>query len=105
MGVEDGPSQKVTAEPTVSSEETPSYPKGKILLETYSSAVLNIYEENWVVEKLDDGGRPTGLGGEGKGGGFTWASQVEPVFARNCYTRLFRASIESLKLKCDAVEV
>ena len=51
-----------------------------------------------MVEKLDDGGRPTGLGGEGKGGGFTWASQVEPVFARNCYTRLFRASIENLNL-------
>ena len=51
-----------------------------------------------MVEKLDDGGRPTGLGGEGKGGGFTWASQVEPVFARNCYTRLFRASIEHLRI-------
>ena len=41
MGVEDGPSQKVAAEPTDSSEETPSYPKGKILLESCSSAALN----------------------------------------------------------------
>ena len=48
---------------------------------------------------MDDGGRLTGLGGEGKGGGFTWASQVEPVFARNCYTRLFRASIECLRYR------
>ena len=55
------------------------------------------------LEKLDDGGRPTRLVGEGKGDGFTWASQIEPVFARNCYARLFRASIECLKLKCGAV--
>ena len=56
------------------------------------------------LEKLDDGGRPTGLGGEGKGDGFTWASQIEPVFARNCYARLFRASIENLKLIVDVDE-
>ena len=58
---------------------------------------MNIYEENWVV---GDHGR-------------RWTSnqtcererqrvvplgcQVEPVFARPCYTRLFRASIENPK--------
>ena len=47
-----------------------------------------------MVGEIGDGGRPTGLGGEGKGDGFIWASQIEPVFARDCYARIFRASIE-----------
>ena len=47
-----------------------------------------------MVGEIGDGGRTTGLGGEGKGDGFTWASQVEPVFARDYYARIFRASIE-----------
>ena len=47
-------------------EETPSYPKGKILPRALSALLLNIYEENWVEVIMDDGGRPTGLDKEGE---------------------------------------
>ena len=51
MGVEDGPTKKVAAEPLVSTEETPSYPKGKILLREPAALLqLILYTENWVVE-------------------------------------------------------
>ena len=45
---------------------------------------------------MGDGGRPTRLV-RGRDGVVPLGCQVEPVFARPCYTRLFRASIENPK--------
>ena len=62
---------------------------------------MNIYEENWVV----------GDHGRWWTSNRTWerarrrvvplGCQVEPVFARNCYTRFSRTSIENPKKKCS----